>query len=260
VVNPIGLSTGALFPDYLTEDALAVASQFGFDTVEIYLQTPGEYHSAFVRKVKQSLNHTGLTAHSLHNDTRHFDLWSPYSRRAAEGRDLFKRLIEIAVELGAQALTWHGLAAKIDDEDAIARFVESAYDLGEQAQQAGVILTVENVSWCYLRRVDHVQHLRDLPIGFTFDPFQAAESGENSVELIHSMGDRLTTVHLSDYGTGVIRHLPVGQGNLDWAGLFWALSEIHYTGPLIIESPYRGDLQVLADGRGFVLSHLVSGA
>jgi sugar phosphate isomerase/epimerase len=49
-------------------------------------------------------------------------------------------------------------------------------------------------------------------------------------------------------------------GTLDWDRLFRVLAAVRYAGPLIIESPYRGDLQVLVEGRAFVQSLLVSGA
>ncbi|HEX3050302.1 MAG TPA: hypothetical protein VHP83_06590 [Aggregatilineaceae bacterium] len=80
----IGLSTGALYPDYTTEDALNVAAKYGYAVVEVYIQTRGEYVPSFVSDVKLRLDALGLRIHSLHNDTRHFDLWSPYKRRAAE--------------------------------------------------------------------------------------------------------------------------------------------------------------------------------
>lgn len=257
----IGLSTGALFPDYLTEEALTVAAGQGFRVMEIYLQTLGEYTPSFVATLRQRLDDLGLVVHSLHNDIRHFDLWSPYARRAAESYSLFERLIEIAAQLGAQAITWHGFRDGIDDPGKLQRFAEAAQTLGSQACQVGVTLTIENVSWCYLRREEHVRQLVefDLPLGFTFDPFQAAEAGTDPAALIRAMAGRIKTVHLADYGPGPIRHLPLGAGTIDWPALFQALDDVHYTGPLIVETPFRGDLVVLATGRMFVESYLTNG-
>ncbi len=258
--NPIGLSTGALFPDYHTEDALVVAAEHGFPVVEVYIQTHGEYTPPFVTGLKQRLDSLGLTAHSVHNDVRHFELWSPYSRRAAESYALFERLIDLTAELGAQAITWHGFCDKLDDPAAFDRFAETAWSLGTRAQQAGITVTIENVSWCYLRRVEHIQRVRDahLPLGFTFDPFQAAEAAQSPPGIIRAMGDRLTTVHLSDFGSGENRHLPLGQGIIDWPAVFDALADVHYQGPLIIESPVRGDGAVIGAARDFVERHLAA--
>jgi sugar phosphate isomerase/epimerase len=256
--NLIGMSTGAVFPDYLTEDALNIAARYGFDVVEAYIQTPGEYTPAFVAEVKRRLDEFGLAVHSLHNDVRHYDLWSSYVRRAAESYALFERLIAMAADLGAKAITWHGFQNHLDDPAAFDRFASTARTLGEQAQQSGVTLTVENVSWCYLRRVEHIRRVQAacLPLGFTFDPFQAREAGQSPPDIIRAMGDQLVTVHLSDFGCGEIRHLSLGQGSIDWPPIFQALADIGYRGPLIVEAPYRGDLNGLARDRAFVERYL----
>ncbi|MBN1967048.1 MAG: sugar phosphate isomerase/epimerase [Anaerolineae bacterium] len=257
----IGLSTGSLFPAYLTEDALNAAAQLGFSTVEVYLQTHGEYAPAFVAEVRRRLDSLGLTVHSVHNDIRHFDLWSAYARRADESHALFERLVDVAAAWNAQAITWHGTRDPLDTPDEFGRFAATVGTLAERAGSVGVTLTIENVRWCYVRGVEQIRHVRDtgLPLGFTFDPFQAAEAGQDPAAVVRAMGDRLTTVHLSDFGTGVIRHLPLGQGTLDWPVIFHALAEVHYQGPLIVEVPFRGDLDVLAQGRAFVEHHLAAG-
>ena len=43
----IGLSTAALYPTHLTEDALTAIAGLGFRVVEVFLQTEGEYTPAF---------------------------------------------------------------------------------------------------------------------------------------------------------------------------------------------------------------------
>ncbi len=256
----IGLSTGALYPDYTTEDALNVAAEYGYCCVELYIQTRGEYAPSFVSDVKQRMNALELRIHSLHNDTRHFDLWSPYKRRAAESYALFERLIDMAAELGAQAITWHGYDKNFDDDRMFDRFAETAHYLGGRARQAGITVTIENVSWCYVRRVEHIYRIREanLPLGFTFDPFQAMEAEQIPTEIIRAMGDRLTTVHLSDFGLGPIRHMALGEGMINWRSIFRTLDEVDYRGPLIMEAPYRGNLDVVASGRRFVEQQLAN--
>ena len=253
-MNVIGMSTGALYPDYATEEALDIAAQMGYSVVEVYLQTHGEYAPDFVTQLRERLDALGLAAHSVHNDIRHFDLWSPYTRRATEARDLFNRLIELAAELGAQAITWHGICERLTTNVPYEAFIERTGQLAEQAQAAGVTLTLENVSWCFLRTVAHIHRVRAerLPLGFTFDPFQAAEADESPTAIMRAMGDQLTTVHLSDYGADGGRHQPMGEGVIDWPPVFETLAALDYQGPLIVEVPYRGDLNVLRRAHAFV--------
>jgi sugar phosphate isomerase/epimerase len=250
----IGISTAAFYPDRLTEDALVASAELGFGLVEIFLQTDAEYGARFAAVLDRRRRALGLEVHSLHLYSSYFDLWSPYSRMAREVRDRFRRLLEVGAILGARALTWHGLRYGLDNARLVGAFFESAAWAGEQAAAAGLTLCIENVSWCYLRTPEQVRAVKaaGLPVAFTFDAFQAGESQVEPAALIRAMGERLTTVHLSDYEPGGLRHLPPGAGGLDWPRLLGALQEIGYSGPLILEPAHVRDAAVLVEARAFV--------
>jgi sugar phosphate isomerase/epimerase len=253
----IGLSTAALYPTHLTEDALTAIAGLGFRIVEVFLQTEGEYTPAFGAELDRRRRDLGLCVHSIHLHTSYFDLWAPYPRMIQETRDRFHRLLEIAATLAtleARALTWHGLRYGVNSPRLVAAFFESATWAGEEAQAAGVTLCIENVSWCYLHTPEQVAAIRqaNLPVGFTFDAFQAGESGTDPAALIQAMDSRLTTVHLADYAPGSPRHLPPGEGTLDWRVILRALQAVGYGGPLIIEPAHVEDPAIFLRARDFV--------
>jgi len=250
----IGLSTAALYPTHLTEDALATIAGLDFRVVEIFLQTEEEYTPAFGAELDQRRRDLDLHVHSLHLYAPYFDLWAPYPRMIQETRDRFQRLLEIAAMLEVRALTWHGLRYGVDNPRLIVAFFESTAWAGEQAQAAGVTLCIENVSWCYLRTPKQVMAIRQacLPVGFTFDTFQAGESSTDPAALIHAMDSRLTTVHLADYEPAGPRHLPPGEGILDWPAILHALQVVGYGGPLILELAHVKDTAVFLRARDFV--------
>ncbi|HEY67797.1 MAG TPA: sugar phosphate isomerase/epimerase [Thermoflexia bacterium] len=256
----IGLSTAALYPSHLTEDALTTIAGLGFRTVEIFLQAEEEYTPTFGAELDRRRRDLGLRVHSLHLYAPYFDLWSPYPRMIQETRARFRRLLEIATTLEARALTWHGLRYGVDNPRLIAAFFESAAWAGEQAQTAGVTLCIENVSWCYLRTPDQVMAIRqaDLPVGFTFDTFQAGESGTDPAALIRAMDSRLATVHLADYAPAGPRHLPPGEGTLDWPSILQALQAVGYDGPLILEPAHVENTTILLRARDFVQQALTN--
>jgi len=97
-----------------------------------------------------------------------------------------------------------------------------------------------------------------LPVGFTFDTFQAGESGTDPAALIHAMNSRLTTVHLADHAPGSPRHLPPGEGALDWHAILRALQTAGYTGPLILEPAHVKDPATLLRARDFMQQALTS--
>lgn len=246
----VGLSSAALYPHVTTEDALRVAADLGFRVVELYLQTVGEYHPLFLAELQTRTRDLGLSVHALHIDTRHYHFWSGYRRRRDEAAALFGEAVHIAASLGAVCIDWHGLTqAEMKAGVSVDEFIDVAAALGERAADGGVVLSIENVSWCWMRGPDEVARLREagLPVGFTFDPFQAGEAHVDPLAVVQVMGDGLTNVHLSDYAPGH-RHLPVGAGTLDWVSLLGEIGASGYGGPLILEAP-QDDMAVFTEQR-----------
>jgi len=255
----IGVSTASFYPHYLTEDALVTVAELGFPVVEIFLQADGEYGADFGRTLAQRRRAMGVRVHGLHLYAPLFRLWSPYRRMVQETRDRFRRALEVATEVEAHVVTWHGLYCQLESEvETVERFFESLHWAVAEARVAGVTLCLENVSWCYLRGPEHAAQLRarELDLGFTFDTFQAAESGVDAEALLLAMGDRIANVHLSDYAPEGPRHLPPGQGTLAWDAQLGAILGTGYRGPLIIEVAHLEDLDVLVQARDFVQRQL----
>ncbi len=250
----VGISTAAFYPHHLTEDALTAIGELSFRIVEIFLQAQAEYTPRFGALLARRCRDLGLQVHSLHLYATYFDLWSPYPRMAREIRERYQRLLAVATKVGARALTWHGLRYGLDNPRLIDAFFESTAWAAEEARRAGLTLCLENVSWCYLRGLEQVRAVQEagVSVGFTFDVFQARESGAEPARLVRAMGDELTTVHLSDYRAEAPRHLPPGKGDVDWSGLMRALQEVGYAGPLILETAHVRDGDVLLEARAFV--------
>lgn len=259
-MNPeqIGISTACFYPHVLTEDGLTIAAELGFSVVEAFLQTESEYQRDFAFVLAERSRATGVRVHSLHLYATLFDIWAPYSRAREETRARFRRLLDLATIIGARALTWHGLRFGIDNPALVEPFLESTIWAAEMAHAAGITLCVENVSWCYLRRPEHVASLKALgvPLGFTFDSFQAAESGVAPETLIAAMDGALTTVHLADFAPAGPRHLAPGAGTIDWRVVFTALSRTAYTGPLLIEVADLDAPKTLCEIRSFIADML----
>ena len=248
----LGLSTGALYPDVVTEEAPALAAAHGFADLEIMLQTAGEYAPGLQRRLAATCRAAGCRVHAVHVWQELHPLLSPYRRRAAEGLALFDRAIAGAAALGARAIVWHGpKRAEVATPAAWERFLEATAERAAACAAAGLALGLENVSWCALASVrDVTAFAARLPelappahLGFVFDPFQAAEAGANPFMLLAAMGDRVVDVHLSDRRDGdpAARHLPPGDGDLPWPALLRAVAGV-YAGPLMVEGIVGGDL------------------
>jgi len=240
----IGISSGALYPNTLTEDVSAIAASWGVLDLELMLQTPGEYDAGFMATVERNARAAGCQVNSLHTGLLH-PVSSPYPRRIDEGRALFLKSVEAAHRLGAHAIVWHGATrGEMKDPATWDRFLALASEFAQACAEAGLALAIENVSWCVLSSVRDVTafaaRIPDLApagsLGFAFDPFQASESAANLFMMLAAMQDHVVDVHLSDFRAGA-RHLPPGKGELPWSALLRAIANSGYCGPMSIEAP-----------------------
>ncbi|MGC4191755.1 MAG: DUF309 domain-containing protein [Thermomicrobiales bacterium] len=257
----IGVSSGAFYPHTATEDVPAAAARLGIGSVELMLQTAGEYEPEFIAQVKANAEAAGVRIHALHTMFNLHPMLDRYPRRATEGRALFQKGIEAAAALGAKALVWHGARKQdVANTEGWERFIALTAELATACGQHGVTLALENVSWCALAQVRHVvtfaTRLEEIgtpeEVGFVFDPFQAVEAGANPFMMLAAMGNRVVDVHISDYHQHDItaRHLPPGDGDLPWSALIRAIAGSGYTGPMMIEGPLGTDDEVIGRVRG----------
>lgn len=248
----LGLSSGALYPEVVTEEAPAEAARRGFADLELVLQTAGEYDPAFVRLLKTNVAAAGCRVHAVHSLQQLHPIVTPYRRRREEAIALFRQGIEAARELGGRAIVWHGLTRQeASVPGAWEGFIAAAATLAPYCAEAGVTLAVENVSWCVLSSVREVAafaaRLPELgppgSVGFAFDPFQAGAAGANPFMILSAMEGAVVDVHLSDYREGepAARHLPPGEGDLPWPALIRAIAASGYDGPMIVESRFPDD-------------------
>lgn len=257
----VGASTGALYPTTLTEDAVDRLAGLGFERIEILLQTAGEHEPAFARLLDRRVRAAGIVARSVHTFTSLLPFYDPYSRRRDEAFARFQQVVDLSAVIGATHIVLHGPRRREATSEAEwPAFSETLARLAATADEAGVLLTVENVSWCLVRDVETVERLRSwrLPVGLTFDPFQAAEAGADPVTLLNAIGESLANVHLSDYAVDPekLRHLPIGEGILDFPAILNACQKTGYDGPLILETSAGDDMQGLITSRRMVIEML----
>lgn len=241
----LGVSSGAFYPSTASEDAPSVAAGLGLTDIEIMLQTASEYNAPVIDRIRANASDAGCRISSIHLWTELHQVISPYRRRADEGRAMFDRAIAAAAELGAGVMVWHGPRRhEVEPPGAWERLADVIVDVGTACHAAGITLSMENVSRSFLRGAREIARLAahldaagpGVRVGFTFDPFQAAEAGANPFMLLAAMGDRVANVHISDFRERepARRHLPPGQGDLPWPALLRAVAAT-YAGPLILE-------------------------
>ncbi|CAN5678613.1 hypothetical protein BH23CHL5_BH23CHL5_11990 [soil metagenome] len=227
-----------------TVDSIGLAASLGVCDVELLLQTPSEYKASYFARARKVAEQSSVTIHAVHVFQALHPFQDPYKPKVREARTLFEQAVHGAASLGARILVWHGLCGPPDSET-IGQMALVASDLAGLCNEHGVILSIENVSWCRIAQTRDVLGLTALlaglpneaAIGYTFDPFQAAEAGANPFMVLAAMEARLKNVHLRDFDSArpTMRTLSPGRGELPWPALIRAIHGSGYVGPLMLE-------------------------
>jgi len=167
-----------------------------------------------------------------------------FMHQDAERRiDFLKRAVDIAAELGAEAVScWAGVRpADLDPQTAWRMLVDGCADVAAYAAQHGVPLgfepepgmLVETIADWQRLRADVGEHLKlTLDIGHC-----RANEQADVAECVRVAGPHLVNVQIDDMRAGVHEHLEFGEGEIDFPPVLRALAETGYTGLVAVELP-----------------------
>ncbi len=244
----IGISTASLFGRLYNEDAIALFSEWGIETTEVFLTSFSEYEPHFSETLLSRKGNTQV--HSVHVLNTQFEpqLYSDHPRVKADAYSWLEKAMRSAKILGAKHYTFHG-PARIkrtyrEDVPRIGKLTQEIYDF---CKKFGVKLCYENVEWAFYNRTGIFRELvKYCPALFgVLDLKQARITGIPYGEYLTEMGGRIAHVHASDVSeTGAIC-LP-GKGTFDFDELFQRLADVGFGGAVIIEN-YAKDYHELIE-------------
>jgi inosose dehydratase len=162
------------------------------------------------------------------------------------------RALRSAAELGAEHLVIGGGAQRHDrgpddaDYDRLARALDGIADaaarLGVTAHYHPHLSTIAETP----EQIERV--FSRTPIGFCPDTAHLAAAGGDPVELIRRYADRISYVHLKDARLDPLSFVPIGEGDLDVAGILATLDDAGFTGWLTLElDSYDGEPRMAAE-------------
>ncbi len=114
----------------------------------------------------------------------------------------------------------------------LGHFYRALDRLAPIAEASGTRLLVENMPFAFLPEADSVMgalaEYGNDRIGVIYDVANGHFIGENPLEGLRRVRDRLALVHFSDTNRSVYKHDPVGMGDVPFAGVPPVLAEIGY--------------------------------
>lgn len=232
-----GVSTASLYPLH-AEDAFRELSALGVTTAELFANSTSEAREPVTGLIQQTARESNIDIVSFHPFSSPMEsvyLFSKYDRRIEEMMSLYREFFGTMVWLGAKIFVLHGaiLSSRCTPE----HYVKQFRLLAEAAEEFGVTVAQENVSYCLSGNLDFLKMMkRELGryAKFVLDLKQCRRSGEDIFEVVRTLGEDIVHLHISDADADR-DCLPVGQGTFDFRRLVQEMNSLGYDGAYIVE-------------------------
>ena len=263
----------AVFTDEVSQDfgrAVDFAKEFGLDGIEIrsvWNKPPHKLDPDDVRRMRSILKGTNLAVASIASPFFKCELDS--AREREEHMDILHRSAELGRAFDCRLVRGFAFWRRKDLGAVKRRIVEIfAEEVIGAAEKEDIILGIENEASTYLGRCDEVADFLgnfDSPhVAAIYDPANSLQAAPKEIPYpdgYEALKGRIAHFHLKDAApnpedTQVV-NVPVGEGEVDFAGLFRAMIADGYTGFASLETHWRpkrpisGRMQETPGGREF---------
>ncbi len=241
-MNKIGISSCGFA---LTEENFAALAENGIEAIEIAMATP-QHKEINYRELAALRDRYGVELWSYHLPFAPFrDLEISTLDRDLRLRTVayFEELIARAADIGIDKFVIHPSGEPIpaeEREDRMGYSMESLDRLAEFANRNAAVIAVEDLPrTCLGNTAADMQRLLGandkLRVCFDTNHLLA----DTNLNFIRTLGDKIITVHVSDYDFVDEKHWLPGEGSVDWNELYTALTSAGYRGAWLYELGLR---------------------
>jgi sugar phosphate isomerase/epimerase len=250
-------------------DWIDQAATLGVDGLELYSGFLTRYDHGYLRQVKQALDDHGFAMPLFCYSP---DFTYPDARQRASEIDKQKQMIEVTAFFGGEScrVLSGQRRPEVTREQGIGYVCDAFEKLIPFAVSHGVRLGVENHYkdnyWTYPEFAQSqdifcaiLERVPSEWLGVQFDPSNAILAGDDPVELLRRVKQRVISMHASDRYllpghtldelrrvedqqgyAAILAHGVVGRGLNDYDAIFALLREVHYRGWISIEDGLNG--------------------
>jgi hexulose-6-phosphate isomerase len=242
----------SLLPESLPlNDRFQLAVDLGFEGLEAV--APDD--DAMVDAIAAAAQRTGLVIHSVMNlGGWASPLTSEKPETAEKGFESLCRSLRVAAIWKADnvLLVPAVVTPAVRYQDAWNRSQEMIRRALPLARELGVCITIENVGNRFLLSplefARYIDEFADPHVQAYFDVGNCVILWGYPQDWLRTLGKRVRKIHLKDCAFGQKKFVPLGDGDVDWAAVVQAMTEIGYQGFVTAEVGLkRGDRDALAD-------------
>lgn len=232
---------------HTAQQSMNELADLGFDAFELMAYPghlwPADMDAGARRELKRFVDGRKLHLQSINQPNIDINLAAAAPEMRDYSIEMMARMIDIAGDLEIpQVLIGPGKVNPLYSmprERAIGHFYRAMDQLVPRAAKAGTQILVENMPFAFLPDVESllsaVEGYGSDELGILYDLANGAFIKEDARTALQRCGSRLKLVHLSDTGTAVYKHDPVGQGTMDFAALIEDLAAIGWTERPVLE-------------------------
>ena len=245
------------------EECMVLAAKNGFDGVQIYA-TSGEFSPETLTEekkaeIKKLLKENNLEVSALCGDMGGYGF--EIEKDNAERVEKTKRIIDLAVEFGAKAVTTHiGVIPSDKTEPRYGVMLNALTAAGLYAKEKGVTLAIETGPEFAKTLLAFLKDTKG-GVGVNLDPANfVMVTGQDPVQAVELLKDYIVHTHAKDgvkisddmtptevyhaFAVGGVdalnackcfKEVPLGEGQVNWKEYLSALKSVGYDGYLAIE-------------------------
>ena len=249
--NPkLGVSVHCVWSE-LTDEMLEAVGESRIATVEIYRRMfRSESQAADAALLKEAFIRSGIRPMTVHAPFGGaIDMSSLEAKTREDAMASAWPAIQLANEFDAPMIVVHASSEPIEPQERGQRLEQARNALAEVAQRCredGRRVAVELLPrTCLGNTVEELlellSQLDQETFGVCLDTNHLMDRYNNLADDVRRLGDRLITLHLSDYDGVDEKHWMPGEGVIDWKAFMQALRDIDYQGPFNYECTPEGD-------------------
>ena len=264
----IGMSSCA-FP--LNEEVFQSLSQHGIQAIEIAMSGEEidklDFQEVFAlsRRYQVQL----WSCHLPFSPWGTLDISTPDEAMRRRTIEYYRELIRKASDIGVAIFVLHPSLEPIapeNREQMISYAMDSLRELAQIAADNNAVIAIEDLPRTCLGNTAEEMHKllsADERLRVCFDTNHLLQ--DTQLNFVEKLGDKIVTLHVSDYDYADERHWLPGEGKINWHELYAALKAANYTGVWMYEVPmelptHPDRIQNLARRRDLTLDDFVCNA
>ena len=271
---PVGLYEKALPKNLPWEERLTLTRQTGFDFLEISIDDTDEriarldWTKKEKQDIKNTVEQTGVKIQSLSLSAhRRYPLGSKSAETRSNALDVFKKTVDLAVELGIRTILIGGADNYYGESDQESQdwFLTNLGKGFEWASGAGVMLALEN--WdiqinTLSKTMEYVRYFNSPWFQVYADLGNLIFARVDVVSQLDEVRGHIAALHVKDTLPGQLRYVSPGEGKVPFVNAFEKLAEIGFQAPVVLElwtEEYPDAVEIVEEAGKYIRARMKEG-